>query len=77
MSYEHSAITEFKSAISTYHDPINRIPIGIESWILLEFQLGKNRWYPLFWQVFIILDLQKLGTHLFGMSRKLLSSSQL
>ena len=44
---------------------------------LMEFQLGKNHGYPLFWQVFIILDLYNLDTHLFGMPRELLTSSQL
>ena len=44
---------------------------------LMEFQLRKNRGYLLFWQVFIILDLHNLGIHLFGMSRKLLTSWQL
>ena len=43
---------------------------------LMELQLGKNRGIPLFWQVFLILELHNLGTHLFGMSRKILTSSQ-
>ena len=45
--------------------------------LLMKFQLGKNCGHPLFWQVFIILGLHTLGTHLFGMSGKLLTSSQL
>ena len=44
---------------------------------LMEFRLRKNRGYLIFWQVFIILDLHNLGIHLFGMSRKLLTSWQL
>ena len=65
MGYEHSTIAGFRSAIRHTMIP------------LMEFQLRKNRGYLLFWQVFIILDLHNLGTHLFGMSRKLLTSSQL
>ena len=44
---------------------------------LMEFQLGKNGGCLLFWQVFIILDLYNLDTHLFEMSRKSLTSSPL
>ena len=33
MGYGHSTIARFKTAISAYHDPINGIPIGKESWI--------------------------------------------
>ena len=33
MGYGHSTIARFKSAISAYHDSINGIPIGKESWI--------------------------------------------
>ena len=31
MGYKHSTIAGFRSAISAYHDPINRIPVGKES----------------------------------------------
>ena len=44
---------------------------------LMEFRLGKNRGYPLFWRVFKLLDLYNLAIHLVGMSRNLLNSSQL
>ena len=44
---------------------------------LMQFRLGKNRGYPLFWQVFKLLDIYNLGIHLVGMSRNLLTSAQL
>ena len=39
---------------------------------LMEFQLGNNRRYPLFWQVLIMLDLHNLGTHLFWDVKKVI-----
>ena len=70
MGYEHSTIAGFRSPIWAYDDPINGIPIGKELEIsaclagVFNFRPPQPRYTFGIW-------------HLFGMSRKLLTSSQL